>query len=155
MKTAVQDSIVRQIEVDAPIERVYAAIAEPEQIVRWFPDGIEGSLNPGDRPVMDFGNYGKFSIYVVEAKPHSYFAYRWTPGAAYVPEGFIGDVLSIPNTLVEFHLETSGGKTKVRLVESGFASLPADEIEKALKDNNEGWDEMMDRLQKYVDGVAA
>ena len=35
-------------------------------------------------------------------------------------------------------------------VESGFASLPAEVYEQSLKDNTEGWQFMLDRLQKYL-----
>ena len=75
-----QDRIEREVVLKAPTERVYQAIADPTQIVKWFPDGVEGSMEKGSRPVFDFGSYGKVGLYVVAADPHSYFAYRWVPG---------------------------------------------------------------------------
>ncbi|HEY0867227.1 MAG TPA: SRPBCC family protein [Fimbriimonas sp.] len=143
-----RDTIEREIIIRAPVERVYNAIAEPEQIVRWFPDAIEGRLKPGERPTLDFGEYGKSSIYVEAAEPHHYFAYRWRPGSDSLDTG--GDVLQQPNTLVEFRLEPVAEGTRLKLTESGFASLPAEVYEKAFKDNNEGWDYMLDRLAKYA-----
>jgi len=148
--TALQDTIEREIVVRAPKERVYAGITDPAQIVQWFPDGIEGKLEPGERPILDFGKYGKSAIYVVAAEPYDYFAYRWVPGSVPVPQGFLGDVLAQPNTLVEFRLEEVPGGTRVSLVESGFASLPAEVYQQSLKDNTEGWQFMLDRLQKYL-----
>jgi uncharacterized protein YndB with AHSA1/START domain len=142
-----RDTIEREIIIRAPIERVYRAIADPEQIVRWFPDAIEGDLSPGERPVLDFGQYGKASVYIVAAERNHYFAFRWIPGGDSLAPS--GDVLQHPNTLVEFRLESTAEGTKLRLIESGFASLPAEFYEKAFKENSEGWDYMLDRLVKY------
>jgi len=57
-----QDTIVREITVKAPKERVYTAITDPTQIIKWFPDAVEGKLEAGERPVFDFGEYGKNQI---------------------------------------------------------------------------------------------
>ena len=64
---------------------------------------------------------------------------------------FIGDVLQEPNTLCEFHISATEGGTKVRLVESGFASLPAEFYEDALSQNQGGWDVMVHRLKTFVE----
>lgn len=149
MNPILQDVIEKEVLVRASKERVYLAIADPEQIVKWFPDAIEGSLAPGERPLLDFGEYGKSPIFVVAAEPYDYFAYRWLPGGDYMP-GFRGDVLTQPNTLVEFRLTDVADGTLVKLTESGFASLPTEFYEGALKDNNGGWDFMLDRLGKYA-----
>lgn len=139
-----QDTIRREITVKAPRERVYDAIADPEQIVKWFPNAVEGSLEVGERPIMDFGEHGRNQIYVEAAQPHEYFAYRWIPGSNH----FLGDVLTRPNTLVEFRLHELEGETTVTLTESGFASLPAEMIEECLEQNSSGWEYMLGRLQE-------
>jgi uncharacterized protein YndB with AHSA1/START domain len=130
----------------APRERVFQAIADPKQIVKWFPDRIEGKLDKGERPVFDFGDYGKVAIYVVASDPHDYFAYRWVPSVG----ASEADPLKQANTLVEFHLEDAPEGTRLKLTESGFASLPKGVLEKSFKDNNEGWDAMLPRLEKYL-----
>ena len=152
MNSTIQDSIEKEIVVRASKERVYAALTTPDQLVKWFPVGAEGKFDTGERPVLDFGEYGKFKIYVVAANPHDYFAYRCVPGSVYCPQGFEGDVLAEPNTLVEFTLEEVEGGTKVHVKESGIASLPAEVIEQTLKGNNDGWDFMLERLVGYLDG---
>jgi uncharacterized protein YndB with AHSA1/START domain len=149
--TNMRDTIEREILIRAPVERVYSAIAEPEQIVRWFPDRMEGKLTPGERPTFDFGEYGKASVYIVAAEPHHYFAYRWIPGGDSLAPS--GDVLQHANTLVEFRLEKVAEGTKLRLSESGFAALPAEVYEKSLKENSEGWNFMLDRLLKLAEQV--
>ncbi len=143
-----QDVIEREITVKAPRERVYQAITDPAQITSWFPDVVEGgTLEVGQRPVFVFTEFKhKTSIYVESAKPFEYFAYRWVPGGA----GIIGDVLAVPNTLVEFFIEEVAEGTKVTLKESGFASLPPEMAEKSLKENSGGWEYMMNRLEKVI-----
>lgn len=152
MNTTLQDTINREVVISAPMERVYSAISDAKELAKWFPDAIEGEIRPGERPVFDFGEYGKHSIYVVATDPHSYVAYRWIPGGT---ESFIGDVLEKPNTLCEFHLDEIPEGTRVRLIESGFASLPADFYEKAYKDNSGGWNVMIARLKRFVETGSA
>jgi uncharacterized protein YndB with AHSA1/START domain len=139
-----QDSIQREIIIKAPKERVYAAIADPAQIITWFPDSVDGGLAKGDKPFLHFGEHDKTQIYVVATQPHDYFAYRWVPGG----NTFDGDIASVPTTLVEFRITEVDGATTVTLTESGFASLPADIIEASFKQNSGGWDFMMGRLEK-------
>ncbi len=142
-----QDTITREITVKAPKERVYKAITDPKEITKWFPDQIEGTLEVGQRPMMIFeGGKHKTSIYVEAAKPFDYFSYRWVPGGA----GIVGDVLQVPNTLVEFFIEEIGQETKVTVKESGFSTLPADVAEESFNQNSGGWGYMMGRLEKLM-----
>lgn len=141
-----QDVINREVIVKANKQVVYSAITDPKQIVTWFPDSIEGNLDVGQSPVLDFQGHGKSSIYVESANPYDYFAYRWVPGSA----GSVGDVLSVPNTLVEFMIEELETGTKVTVKESGFASLPSSVAEKSFKENSGGWDFMLGRLEKVL-----
>jgi uncharacterized protein YndB with AHSA1/START domain len=142
-----QNTIVRDITVHASKEKVYEAITDPALIVTWFPDKVEGSLEVGARPMFTFTSENhKTSIYVEAAKPFEYFAYRWVPGSA----GIIGDVLKVPNTLVEFFIEEMGASTKVTVKESGFASLPAAVAEECFKQNSGGWEYMIGRLEKLL-----
>ncbi len=150
MSTTITDTIEREILFKAPIQRVYDAITQPDQIVKWFPDAVTGALEPGKQAVFAFEGYGEAPVYIVATEPPSYFAYRWLPGSSYDKTTFDGNVLSAPNTLVEFNLEEEPGGTRLRFKESGFSSLPAEVIEKSLADNNEGWTYMFDRLEKFL-----
>jgi len=138
-----QDIIQREILIKATQQRIYAAITNPEQVVKWFPETLEGDYQPGSQPIFGFGEHGKNQLLVVAAEPHEYFAYRWVPGANH----FLGDVQSVPNTLVEFRItEESDQFCKVTLTESGFAALPADMMEDSFKQNSGGWEFMLGRL---------
>jgi uncharacterized protein YndB with AHSA1/START domain len=141
-----QDVIKREIIINAAKERIYAAIADPEKVVLWFPKTIEGDYKVGERPIFGFGEHGRNQVYIVAAKPFEYFAYRWVPGANH----FLGDVLTVPHTLVEFHIEElSNDSCKVILTESGFATLPNELMQAAFEQNSGGWDFMFDRLNNF------
>lgn len=55
---------------------------------------------------------------------------------------------------MEFTLTPEGDSTRLRVVESGFASLVAsDELRgKAVKDNTSGWPAVLDALRERAEG---
>jgi uncharacterized protein YndB with AHSA1/START domain len=144
-----QNEIRRELVLQASQERVYQAIANPELLVRWFPETLEGKYAPGERPIFGFGEHGKNQVYVESARPNEYFAYRWVPGSNH----FLGDVLAVPNTLVEFTIQAiSERQCKLTLTETGFAALPLDKGEASFKQNSGGWEFMLGRLNMFIDG---
>lgn len=141
-----QDTIRREVSIKASKEKIYDAIANPEKVVLWFPDSVEGPYKKGEQPLFDFGEDGKDRVYIVDAVPCDYFAFRWVPGS----RNFTGDVLSVKNTLVEFRIrEDADGLCTVTMTESGFASLPAEIMDTSYRENAEGWTDMLDRLVRY------
>ncbi len=142
-----QDTIEREIIINATQQSIYTAITDPEKVTKWFPETIEGELSPGCQPIFGWGEHGKNQLYVVDAKPYEFFAFRWVPGANH----FLGDVQSVPNTLVEFRItEESEHSCKITVTESGFSSLPHEMMEAAFKQNSSGWEFMMGRLEQYL-----
>lgn len=130
-----QDVIIREVTIKASQKQVYRAITDPLEIVKWFPESVEGgTLEVGQEPIFSFesGSH-KRRVHIEAADPYDYFAYRWVPAPS--GEG-AGDVLSIPNTLVEFLIEITEDGTKVTVKESGFTSLPIDEAKSSFNDNN-------------------
>ena len=142
-----QDSIQREISIRATKQRVYEHIADAKKVVLWFPEAVEGDYAKGGQPVLSFGEYGKSRIYIVDAKPYDYFAYRWVPGSSHLTT----DVLKEKTTLVEFRIrETGSGDCVVTMTESGFSALPKEVVEESFKQNTEGWDLMLGRLEKLL-----
>lgn len=143
-----QNEIRREITIKASQEKIYQAIADPKKVVQWFPETLEGKYEVGEQPIFGFGEHGKSQAYIAEAQPFHYFAYRWVPGA----NQYLGDVLSVPNTLVEFRIDEQGeGQCKVTLTETGFASLPPEIMEESFRQNSGGWDFMLGRLEKLFE----
>lgn len=139
-----QTVIEREIVVKASQERVYAAITDPTQIVQWFPDAVQGSIEVGEQPVLDFGTDGKVRILVVDAKPFEYFSYRWVPGESEL----VDDVTVVPTTLVEFMVESMGEETKVTVKESGFEAFEPEVAKQKFDMNSGGWEYMLGRLEQ-------
>jgi uncharacterized protein YndB with AHSA1/START domain len=132
----VQDRIERQMTFPAAREDVWAAITQPEQISKWFGTETELDLRPGGEGVFRWGDT-EVHVTVEEVSPPSRFAYRWEPSQA--PSGG-------PTTLVEFQLEQVPGGTRLSLVESGFANLPAP----SRQENELGWDEELGDLRAFL-----
>ena len=61
------------------------------------------------------------------------------------------------STLVEFTLVPEGPATRLRVVETGFASLDVSEEEQgtAAKENTEGWTSELGELQEYAERLSA
>ena len=69
------------------------------------------------------------AIYVVEARPNEYFAYRSDPGGS----SFLGNVRTVSNSLVEFQITEDAGACTVVVTESGFCILPSDVAESSFQ----------------------
>ena len=153
MVATIADSIEKETVVKAPIEKVYDALAKPEQFVRWWRDCTiaKGSLKPGEVTMVDFGSCGgKCAVFVVNARPHNYFAYRWVLGPEN-PQVAEDDPRKHNNTLVEYRLEPVGKDTRVRVVESGFASLPPEQLARCAEHITKGWPIIIGMLASYFE----
>lgn len=145
------DRIERDTLIEASLERVWSLVAEPGF---WVAD--EGSLagtvaREGKSVVARNSEYGEFPVRVEKVEPPTYLAYRWA-------SAFPGQELREDNsTLVEFTLSREGDKTRLRVVESGFAALAGSEElrDKALKDNTGGWPQVLDAFRKRAEQPAA
>ncbi len=141
-----QNEIKREVVIKASQEKVYKTITNPTELLKWFPETIEGTLDVGEQPIFGFGGHGKARVLIVEAKPHEYFSYRWVPGAN---NHSVEDVHTVKTTLVEFTISPIDHETcKVTLTETGFADLPDRMGEAAYGQNSNGWDFMLGRLEK-------
>jgi uncharacterized protein YndB with AHSA1/START domain len=141
-----RDTIEREMTLGAPIERVWQAITDPREVSEWFGVQAEIDLQPGGKIVFGWSE-GRFLARVEEVIPPTRFAYRWC--LAKDTEVDVG-----PTTLVTFSLEPSDEGTTLRLVESGFASLPEGVRDKHLSENTEGWAEELGELAKYMEATA-
>ena len=147
------DRIERETVINAPVERVWELITEAEHLGRWFGDaGAEIDLRPGGALVLRWSGTARSHGRVVAIEPHTRFAYRWAPfrdpGGEEPVEG--------NSTLVEFTLQPEGEGTRLRVVESGFASLATSEAQRAknLAGNTEGWASEIGELREYAEKVA-
>jgi uncharacterized protein YndB with AHSA1/START domain len=151
----IQDSIEREILIEAPPEVVWRTITEPDQIVAWFSDEAELEARPGGTGALTWEPGGKATVDLSEAvtvvlrvenveRPH-YFSFRWMHPAGAEPD-------AANSVLVEFSLNPEGENTRLRLVESGFRKLarPDEETKRSVDSHGEGWDNHLGRLREYL-----
>ncbi len=146
-----EDRIERETLIEASLDRVWSLVAQPGF---WVADAasLPGTVaREGESMVAKNAEHGDFPVRVEKVDPPNYLAYRWA-------SAFPGQELSEDNsTLVEFTLTREGDKTRLRVVESGFAALAASEElrTQAVKDNTGGWPQVLDALKKRAEQPSA
>jgi uncharacterized protein YndB with AHSA1/START domain len=139
-------SVSRTITIKAPIDRVWAAVTEPEHIVKWAGSGATlDRLDVGGRGTWTFDGYGTVPLEIEELDPPHAIAYRW--GNAKYP-----DIDPGQSTVFRFTLTPVDGGTQLTVVETGFETLsdPA----ARMADNQGGWTSELDELVAYLEGAA-
>jgi uncharacterized protein YndB with AHSA1/START domain len=63
-------------QLDAPPDRAYRAWSQPEELSRWFPHRVEGSLAPGTRTGLVWPDRRTWWD-IVSVEPNTLFAFRW------------------------------------------------------------------------------
>jgi uncharacterized protein YndB with AHSA1/START domain len=144
------DRIVREVKIQAPIERVWAVLTEPAHVGVWFGSGVpaEIDLRPGGVMVLDHGEHGRYPTLIVNVDPPHAFSYRWAsayPGITATEDN---------STLVEFSLQAAADGTLLRVVESGFDTLviPAGREDSAgFESHAQGWAGVVVKLGEYAE----
>jgi uncharacterized protein YndB with AHSA1/START domain len=145
-----EDRIERETLIAASPERVWSLVAEPGF---WVADkaSLPGTVaREGESMVAKNAKAGDFPVRVEKVEPPTYLAYRWA-------SAFPGEELREDNsTLVEFTLTPQGDKTRLRVIESGFAALAGSEEvrRQAMKDNTGGWPQELDALKARAEQPA-
>jgi len=141
-------TVRRTIHINAAIDKVWAAITQPEHLAQWFPE--RATLEPlavGATGAFDWSDHGSFPV-VIEAldAPHS-ISYRWGNDNA---KSIALDVEH--STVFTFTLVEVADGTQLTVVETGFETLtdPAG----SLEGNRGGWNSELDELVAYLEGAA-
>lgn len=146
-----ENMIRKEIEIKAPVSRVWAAISDSKQFGEWFKVSLEGPFVAGKKI------YGKlripkyehltFEFQVHKIEPENLFSYYWHP---YAVEENVDYSKETP-TLVEFRLEAIPGGTKLIVTETGFDKIPKSRQALALRMNTEGWTIQVQNVKNYVE----
>ena len=120
--TDAKNSIERQIEIKAPVAKVWKALTDSKLFGQWFSvdlysEFVAGKTTKGKNTSKGFEMDMVF--HVKEIKPQSYFSYAWIP----FPMDQSFDYSKEEPTLVEFFLETTSGGTLLKVKESGFNKI--------------------------------
>lgn len=147
--TPEQDTLVNEIFIAAPPERVFQALTDPAQLTKWWGAreiyrtmGMQSDLRPGGKYVSSgegadgvaFDVRGEY----IEIDPPHLLVYSWMAS-------WTGDLKST----VRWDLTPERGGTLVKVRHSGLSSNP-----EAAKSYGSGWPIVIRWMQAYLeDGV--
>lgn len=122
----------------APPTRLFRCWTDPEEIVRWFPEQVEGSLAAGTRTMLVFPDQRVWwDVTILE--PDRHFAFRWP----WLREDRW-------ETTVNVTLEPAGYGTILTLTDGPF-DLRIPGVLEAYAEACEGWGEALAWLRGHVD----
>jgi len=142
--------IEKQIELKAPVSRVWRALTDHNEFGEWFRVKLENPFVPGKiaRGRILYPGYEHLTMEVVvkTMEPETLFSFTWHPYAIDPKK----DYSSEPQTLVEFRLAPKGSGTLLTLAESGFDALPKERAFEAFRMNEGGWTAQMKNIERHV-----
>lgn len=149
------DRIEKQIELNAPIARVWRALSDYREFGKWFRVSVENPfvvgqvsrgqvLHPGYEHVV-------WEARIEKMEPERLLAWRWAHPKSLDKADYNPDYTGEPTTLVEFRLEETARGTLLTLTESGFDKLPEERRDKAFRGNEGGWAQQMENIRSYVE----
>jgi uncharacterized protein YndB with AHSA1/START domain len=142
--------IEKQIEIAAPVSRVWRALTDYRQFGEWFLVKMDGPFVAG-KPIggqITHPGYEhvRMEIVVKAIEPETLFSYTWHP---YSVDPKV-DYTKEASTLVEFRLLPTAAGTLLTVTESGFEKIPSERRAEAFLRNDGGWKQQMKNIEAYV-----
>ena len=72
--------VTREVVLDAPVEEVWDALTDPEELAEWFANDVELELEPGGGGVFRWDDGEERHAVVEEVDPLRRFAFTWDDG---------------------------------------------------------------------------
>jgi uncharacterized protein YndB with AHSA1/START domain len=141
-------TVRRTIHINAPIEKVWAAVTEPQHLAQWFPN--RAALEPvaiGATGTFEWDDYGTQPVIVEALDAPNSISYRWGNDVANSATIDLDH-----STVFTFTLVAVSDGTQLTVTETGFETLsdPA----ASLESNRGGWNFELDELVAYLEGSA-
>jgi len=121
--------IVKEVVLDAPVEKVWKALTDKEEMKKWYFDIAEFEPEVGCRFTFYGEKDGRKFVHqctILEVETNKKLSYTWTY------EGVQGE------TIVHYELFPEGNQTRLRLIHEGLENLPQNE-DYARANFEEGW----------------
>ena len=130
--------IQKQLVFNAPIEKVWNAVATSEGLAAWFmPNDLQAI--EGHKFELNAGQFGMSPCIVQKVDPPNSLSFTWGK-----------------DWTLTFALRNVNGKTELTLTHSGWDINKATEFNaphKAVRDNMDtGWTNLVEKLGEYVEG---
>lgn len=144
------DRIEKQIDIKAPVARVWRAIADYREFGTWFRVAMEGPFVAGKEARGRITYPGKehlvMTVAVQRIEPERLLSFTWHPYAIDPNTDYSAE----PSTLVEFILQPAADGTRLTVVESGFDALPPHRRDLAFRMNEGGWAIQVQNIAQHV-----
>ena len=145
-----ENQIKKQIEIKAPVSRVWRALTDHREFGEWFRVKLDGPFVSGEESTghMTYPGYEHlpWKAVVQEIQPEKLFSFTWHPYAG-EPDF---DYSNEPSTIVEFRLQPTANGTLLTVTESGFENIPAGRRLDAFRRNEGGWATQVKNIDEYV-----
>lgn len=137
------------IDIQAPVERVWQALTEAEHIRRWFASQAKVIPGKGGSIALSWeGDYfGEAEIEIWEPNRHLRTVTRQSPYGA--EEAGSPDSPQAQPIVIDYLLESRGGKTTLRIVHAGFGEGP--DWDEEFDGVRYGWAFEMRVLRHYLE----
>lgn len=144
-----ENTIERQIEIKAPLNKVWSALTDAKKFGQWFKvnletDFVAGKTTKGRNTAKGFEMNMEF--HVKKVTPKTYFSYAWIP----FPIDQTFDYSKEEPTLVEFFLEEIPTGTLLKVKESGFNKITASRRAEAFRMHTGGWEAQLRNIGEFV-----
>ena len=141
------------IHVARPVEEVFEAVADPQQLSSYFTTGgASGRLAAGQTVTWDFHDFpGAFPVEVDEVVPNERIVLRWeaADGAQVSNDGIQITPAGYQTTVTMTFKPTADGRTLVEIAEQGWRDSEAGL--QASYGNCMGWSQMLAALKMWVE----
>jgi uncharacterized protein YndB with AHSA1/START domain len=137
------DRIERTLDLAHPPGDVWAALTTAEGLGTWFGNAATIDLRPGGAGRMTWNDGYTNELRVERVEEPTVFGFTW-------------QIRGLPDddprrTYVEFTLQPADSGTRLRVVETGFAQLPADVYRTEYDAHVEGWARELGEMVDYLD----
>ena len=147
-----ENKVEKQVEIMAPVAKVWDALTDHEKFGTWFRVRLEGPFVAGEvsQGFITWPGYEhiRWVATVKEIVPEKLFSFTWHP---YAVDPAV-DYSQEEPTLVEFRLEPTAAGTRVTVTESGFEKVPEARRAEAFRMNDGGWTQQVKNIEEYVLG---
>lgn len=129
--------IQKEVTTCATPRQVWEAWADPQKLPQWFTDGAEGEAKAGGSMTWIFDKFDyRFTYEILEARPEERLVLTATPPGR-------------SPVLLEIDIEQAGGRTVLKLVQSGFGK--GAEWDDEYQGVNSGWEMALAVLRHYLE----
>jgi len=140
---------LHELSLAAPLDVVWRAITTADDLVRWFPFEARADGRAGGTIELIWGPQIRGRCRILAWEPPHHLRTTWMDAANPAT-----DRAESPSpTFVDWHLETKGGRTVLRLVHSGFGAGAT--FDQEFDGTRRGWAHELEALRCWIEGDRA